>query len=733
VGGAQRSAILFGVQREICQLINAIGLRWASALQARIGAMRIRSTRPFIIIFFTIVLLSALLEAAPAPAPTPASSSSVPNTAVSSSLEADEVLGHLGRTIAWFRRVQTLQPDTNASDDLVSRDRLRDTSTTALQLAFDFGHAAVPLVQTKPDAAAGGADAKASESAVSAADADSGANTNTTNPNANLDRAVAKSAERVAMLQSRLNGIEAQRAGTSSPAAQKTLSAQRDELQAALALAKDVQATVQNLAQFAARGATTGQGSGGLASQIAQLERSVPEARRPTTRGAGSGASATSGTSGNSAPPATSGTSGAGAAPGGTGAAGATGATQSDLAPFRPESAGLIALSTQVFTLRAQRQQIDDLIRQTDALMKGLDEIRAPLVNSAREFMKQTDSLASATHDAAEAGRMRAALQDAAGQFKHLSTVIVPVAEQAIATEATRGELTEWRDRISAQIGTTARFLIFRAGMLLTVLIVVLALSEVWRRATFRYFHDTRRRRQFLLLRRIVVTVVIAIAVTIGVVSEVGSLATYAGFVTAGVAVAMQNVILAVVAYFFLIGRSGVRVGDRITLAGVTGNVIEIGLVRIYLMELAGRDFHPTGRIVVLSNAVLFQPAALFKHVPGADYVWHVVTLTVDASVDAAALETRVKAAADSVYEDYRPLIEEQNATLQRYVNIETLAPRPEIAVRLTSAGLECTVRYPAEPARAALTDRKMIDALRTAVAKDPALPLISSTGPTVE
>jgi len=41
------------------------------------------------------------------------------------------------------------------------------------------------------------------------------------------------------------------------------LNAQRDEVEAALALAKDVQATIQNLAQFAARGGSNaGPGTG---------------------------------------------------------------------------------------------------------------------------------------------------------------------------------------------------------------------------------------------------------------------------------------------------------------------------------------------------------------------------------------------------------------------------------------------------------------------------------------
>jgi len=66
-----------------------------------------------------------------------------------------------------------------------------------------------------------------------------------------------------------------------------------------------------------------------------------------------------------------------------------------------------------------------------------------------------------------------------------------------------------------------------------------------------------------------------------------------------------------------------VRVGDRVTLAGVTGRVVEIGLARIYMMELAGPQLRSSGRMVVLSNAVLFQPTALFKQLPGSDFYWH--------------------------------------------------------------------------------------------------------------
>jgi small-conductance mechanosensitive channel len=229
------------------------------------------------------------------------------------------------------------------------------------------------------------------------------------------------------------------------------------------------------------------------------------------------------------------------------------------------------------------------------------------------------------------------------------------------------------------------------------------------------------------VLRRVAIGVALTVVIVFGLVSELGSVATYAGFVTAGIAVALQNVILAIVAYFFLIGRYGVRVGDRITLAGVTGRVVDIGLVRIYLMELAGPELHSTGRIVVLSNAVLFQPTALFKQIPGAEYVWHTMTLTLAATADVVEANKRLKAAADGVYAKYRPSIERQYAVMQRLLDFDTSAPQPEVRVRWAESGLECAVRYPVVPENSATVDQQMLKSLRDALAQEPPLTVLSA------
>src|SRR5262249_48220741 len=161
----------------------------------------------------------------------------------------------------------------------------------------------------------------------------------------------------------------------------------------------------------------------------------------------------------------------------------------------------------------------------------------------------------------------------------------------------------------------------------------------------------------------------------------------------------------------FLIGRYGIRTGDRVTVSGVTGNVIDIGLVRIYLAELAGSagDWRPTGRIVVYSNSVLFQPSALFKQMPETDYVWHTVRLVLTPESDYDLAKTRIGEAVDAVYQNYRHTIEQQHANFERALDTQMAQPEPETRLQYTAAGLEVLVHYPAQLKHASVADAQIM------------------------
>ena len=218
--------------------------------------------------------------------------------------------------------------------------------------------------------------------------------------------------------------------------------------------------------------------------------------------------------------------------------------------------------------------------------------------------------------------------------------------------------------------------------------------------------------------------------------SELGSLATFAGLITAGIAVALQNVILAVAGYFFLIGRYGVKVGDRVQISGVTGDVVDIGLIRLHLMELgsSGSDRQPTGRVVVFSNAIVFQPtASFFKQIPGTNFVWHEVTLTLAPQTDHHLAEERMLRAVEKVYAGYRERIEQQHRHMERTLNVSVAVPRPQSRVRLSQTGLEVVIRYPIELEKVAEIDDKITRELLDALEQRPKLKLVGSGTPNIQ
>jgi len=78
----------------------------------------------------------------------------------------------------------------------------------------------------------------------------------------------------------------------------------------------------------------------------------------------------------------------------------------------------------------------------------------------------------------------------------------------------------------------------------------------------------------------------------------------------AGIAVALQSVILSAIGYFVLVGRRGIRIGDSVRISGITGDVSDIGWFQFQLKEIDMETQQPTGNTVTFSNSfVLASPA----------------------------------------------------------------------------------------------------------------------------
>jgi small-conductance mechanosensitive channel len=395
--------------------------------------------------------------------------------------------------------------------------------------------------------------------------------------------------------------------------------------------------------------------------------------------------------------------------------------------PTISKSSGLIGHCLTLYAELRTMHNIDEMANETERVRENAAALRKPMRDALASTIQRGRDLTTQTppSDPAQAKAAQQELRSLTGQFKRLANVVIPLSQEMMVLDQSRSNFLNWRNSIARESKDALRTVVSSAVAILLALGIVWILSEVWRRWTFRYIHDLRRRRQFMLLRRFVMGFLIAAVLTLGVVSDFSSLATFAGFATAGIAVGLQAVLLSVAAYFFVIGRYGIRIGDRVSIAGVTGDVIDVSPVRFYLMELAGSDVNlfPTGRIVVFSNSVLFQATTpLYKQIPGTEYTWHEVVLQFVAGADFQLVEDKLLAAVNSVYDKYKKDIEQQHNELERRIEIQLKPPTPQAKLHYADSGLEFLVRYPTELRTAPDIDEQIIKAVLDAIEKSPNL-----------
>lgn len=576
------------------------------------------------------------------------------------------ILAHLNQAISWYRQLSALDITAGQPSDTLYLENARNSAAQALQLAFQSASAqAILLAQKKKNAADNAAPSSESPS---------------TDQQPNITKATADTAKRVADTQSQIATLNEQIAKANSKTRQALIS-QRDALQGQLDLDKTIQDALQKIATVA-NNETTGSG---LAVQIAQLKQSVPEVLASSKKDT------------------------------------PTPAVQNSRANVA-SSSGLFGQTSILLGQMRDMHDIDRMMAETVKLRDTAEKLDTPLKESLKTMFQQGRDIVNRpdTADPAQTAATRHDFEMLTKQFKQAADAAVPLRQEIIVLDQCHGELLEWRNSISAEYKRVLRSLLLRVGGILLALAFVFGVGLLWRNATYRYIKDARRRRQLTLIRRFVIGFLMGIIVVSGFISEFSSLATFAGFLTAGIAVALQTVILSLAAYFFLVGRYGVRIGDRLTVSGVTGDVIEIGLVRLYLMELAGTgiDLYPTGRVVVFSNSVMFQTAPFFKQLPGTAYAWHEVAIMLAPGADAVNVEQKVLDTITSVYSEYQHSIDRQHALVERILDASVAAPVPKAHLHFVDTGLELTVRFPVEIPRAAEIDdavtRKLMEMIES-------------------
>ena len=603
------------------------------------------------------------------------------------STDANDVIQYLNRNINWYRQLGVERQIADEPSDALVISENRQIADQVIRLAFDCARAQAATL-TK-------------EGTVAPSDSQ-----NTTAARfQSLTQLSVKLDAQAKELQGEIDSLR-QKLDTATGKKRQLLKNDLEETQSELQLVEVRRDLIRSMLEFVSGASASGLGASGLRAQIEALARTLPAAN------SAQGNDQNSGSRPNTTVPAIP-------------------------ANHKSEPSGIWGLTADLFSLSSKMHTMDDIIRATDQLSDTVKKLRAPLIAGLRDLTKTSDEIANqadTSHDPAQFAQQKQQLDALTAQFKQISAVLLPLSKQNILLELYRANLVNWQGTLKDRYRSEVRGLAFRLAILAIVLALVYGFAEVWRRTIFKYVHDPRRRYQFLLLRKIVLWFVVVIVIAFAFATQLGSVATFAGLITAGVAVALQNVILSIAGYFFLIGRFGIRVGDRVQIAGVTGEVVDVGLVRLHLMEFAGGGETPTGRTVAFSNSIVFQPTAgLFKQIPGTSFVWHQITVTLAPQSDYHAVEERLMGVVESVFKEYQGEMERQRAHLERMLSSGSVASlKPRGRLRFTGTGLEVAIKFPVTLEKAAEIDDRVTRELLQAINREPKLKLADSSAPVI-
>jgi small-conductance mechanosensitive channel len=251
-------------------------------------------------------------------------------------------------------------------------------------------------------------------------------------------------------------------------------------------------------------------------------------------------------------------------------------------------------------------------------------------------------------------------------------------------------------------------FLILSGGKLLINIIIKRRVEDVtvsyrWRRA-------------------VLYTYTILLVLLIGPIwiRGITSLTTFLGLASAGIAVAMHDTIANLAGWFFIIWRKPFKVGDRIEIGEIAGDVIDIRIFQFSVIEIGNwvDADQSTGRIVHVPNSKVLREPLANSHI-GFEYIWHEIPVLITFESDwKKAKELLVKITREDIESLSGGAQEQIRLAAKKYL-IFYGALTPIVYTTVKDSGVLLTIRYMVNPRQRRSSEQNIWEAILDAFAKE--------------
>lgn len=324
------------------------------------------------------------------------------------------------------------------------------------------------------------------------------------------------------------------------------------------------------------------------------------------------------------------------------------------------------------------------------ALAEAQTEVRS-LTSQHNALEAKANAAAPATSGAADGASQLANLKDRSAERQLLS-----IYDDRIQTEQQLATVySKWSDQVLLQHSILLHLILRSIAIILFVLICMLAGDALVRHLMAALPWDQR---QIRTLRSVVELSVQALGLLIILLVIFGwpqQMPTILGLVTAGITIVLQDYILAFFGWFALMGKNGIRIGDRVEINNVGGEVTEIGLMSTTLLETGSLSNTglPTGRRITFMNSFAIR-GQYFNFSTAGQWLWDEIIVSLPASADPRNLLERIQRAAQEQTRDDASLAAQEWSRAVHGGHLGTLDASPLVNLVPTASGFDIHLRY---------------------------------------
>jgi small-conductance mechanosensitive channel len=185
--------------------------------------------------------------------------------------------------------------------------------------------------------------------------------------------------------------------------------------------------------------------------------------------------------------------------------------------------------------------------------------------------------------------------------------------------------------------------------------------------------------------------------IIIGVVfsSKLTGLTVAFGVAGAGIAFALQEVIASVAGWIAISFGGFYKIGDRVQLGGIKGDVIDIGILRTTVMEIGqwvnGDQYN--GRVVRVANSFIFKEP-VFNYSGDFPFLWDEITIPIKYGSDLALAREILNTIAKEELTDFAQSAKLAWKKLVEKFMIENAAVDPMVTMVANDNWVEFSLRY---------------------------------------